>query len=89
MNGQSCFSIGGLLGGNYNLSKAEYTDKTESTNGFGYYANAWMSVQYVFGSMNKQNLGFKLAHNDWSIPARDNKVNSHDSSMSLNYCLAF
>lgn len=89
MRGESYFSIGGLLGGNYSFSKAEYSSQIESSNGLGFYANAWMSVQFVFGSTNRQNLGFKLAHNDWSIPAQDNKVNSHDSSMSLNYGLFF
>lgn len=89
MHGKSYFSIAGLLGGNYNLSKARFQDQTDDVSGFGAYMSARMSVQFVFGEHDNQNIGFKLFVDSWTIPAKESKVSSSDAAMSLTYGLAF
>ncbi len=86
MQEKSYFSIGGLIGGNLNNSKATFNDRTESISGFGSYMNAWMAIQMCFDS---QNIGFRLDVDSWTIPAKENTVNSLNSMMAINYGLNF
>lgn len=89
MHGKSYFSIAGLLGGNFNLSKARYSDREEGVSGFGAFMSARMSVQWVFGNDDNQNLGFRLLVDSWTIPAKEEKVTSSDAAMSVNYGIKF
>lgn len=89
MQEKSFFSIAGLLGGNFNASKATFQDTIENVSGFGLYMSARMSVQFAFGEHNNQNLGFKLYVDSWSIPAKENNIFSTDAAMSLAYGINF
>lgn len=85
MSGKSYFSIAGLLGGNYNISRAQYGNDIENVSGFGALASARMSVKVIFGAKEDQSLGFKLFLDSWMIPAKESKVASSDAAMSVYY----
>lgn len=89
MHGKSYFSIAGLLGGNFNISKAHYADREEDVSGFGAFISARMSVQWVFGHEDNQNLGIRLLVDSWTIPTKEEKIASSDAALSLNYGVKF
>ncbi len=89
MYSKSFFSLAGLIGGNFNVTKAAYNDHEEDASGFGSFLSARMSVRWVFGRNDSQNMGVRLLVDSWMIPVRDEKVASTDSAISLNYGARF
>jgi hypothetical protein len=89
MGGKSYMSLAAILGASYNLSDANYADRSVDISGAGAFLSARMSVQHVFGPYNRHNVGVRLNLDSWSIPAQENRVVSTSGALSLNYGIGF
>lgn len=90
MHKESYFGFGGLLGGNYNLSKAKYlSGENKNISGFGNYMNARLSILWDLDEKREQTFSFKLNVDSWKIPAKEESISSTNAAFTMAYSLMF
>lgn len=86
MDARSYFSMAALLGGNYNLTKAEDENGREDVSGWGIFMDARMSVQWLFGP---HQAGVRFGVDSWNVAAKESSLTGTDGALAVNYGLRF